>query len=331
MEQSIQFSVDDICLKYEEISKNKKESQMNSSSIIGHGLISIISPIASWSEYLLDEDGAMPLKDENQRDILDVLISNAYYLADSVRSLEGSGYYQYYDPSRVKTFAGDIISGIEILISMFPVEEQLSDISPLSKEQVQGARCIDSTFEYMLYTFNRFYSSQFNNDSFMFLADLKEYKRAIFDHFDALGIELLFSTGEKIKTFSDYVNLAVAPLVNNTRDHAFDEKNNIYGRKGFDRYIKLKFSWKDGVYVVKHIDNGFGIKPDVLPHIFEDGFTTREGDKDGHGRGLFGVKQLVEKNDGKINAYSIPGKETCFMFTIPYEKKDGIYLAQKKV
>ena len=67
-------------------------------------------------------------------------------------------------------------------------------------------------------------------------------------------------------------------------------------------------------------DNGKGIDPDSLPHIFEKFFqaknqTTKK--PKGSGLGLAICKQIIESHGGQIYAESQPGKGTRLSFTLP--------------
>lgn len=65
-------------------------------------------------------------------------------------------------------------------------------------------------------------------------------------------------------------------------------------------------------------DNGKGISPDVLPHIFERLFTgDNSRSQKGNGLGLSIVKELVSAHKGKIAADSSPGSGTVFTITLP--------------
>lgn len=67
-------------------------------------------------------------------------------------------------------------------------------------------------------------------------------------------------------------------------------------------------------------DNGMGISPDTLPHLFDSNHTyTTEGtdDEKGTGLGLLLCKEFVEKNKGKIWVESTEGEGTTFKFTLP--------------
>lgn len=67
-------------------------------------------------------------------------------------------------------------------------------------------------------------------------------------------------------------------------------------------------------------DNGKGIDPAVLPHIFEHGFSTKGTRR---GIGLFLVKQSLEKLGGSIECQSKPGEGTRFIVSLPYASKEN--------
>lgn len=61
-------------------------------------------------------------------------------------------------------------------------------------------------------------------------------------------------------------------------------------------------------------DNGTGISPEHIPHIFTPYFTTK---KNGTGMGLFIVRQLVEEYGGTIHFDSAVGKGTTCTVILP--------------
>jgi signal transduction histidine kinase len=63
-------------------------------------------------------------------------------------------------------------------------------------------------------------------------------------------------------------------------------------------------------------DNGSGIAPEHLAHVFVPFFTTKGAEK-GTGLGLSIVKSIVESHDGEIRVESQPGRGTRFFVELP--------------
>jgi signal transduction histidine kinase len=63
-------------------------------------------------------------------------------------------------------------------------------------------------------------------------------------------------------------------------------------------------------------DTGHGIAPDKLYKIWDPFFTTKEPGK-GTGLGLFIVRQIVERNKGRISVESHVGEGTTFYLDFP--------------
>jgi signal transduction histidine kinase len=68
-------------------------------------------------------------------------------------------------------------------------------------------------------------------------------------------------------------------------------------------------------------DNGIGISPEDLPHIF-DGFFRGKSGQAGHGIGLAVAHQIVDAHNGSINVTSELGKGTTFMVSLPIFAKE---------
>ncbi len=79
--------------------------------------------------------------------------------------------------------------------------------------------------------------------------------------------------------------------------------------------VTLKVKGKENNYVKLAVsDSGTGISPEVLPHIFEDGFTTKI---DGNGLGLGICKKLTEEQYGKLRLVKTDSDGTEFDLLIP--------------
>ena len=63
-------------------------------------------------------------------------------------------------------------------------------------------------------------------------------------------------------------------------------------------------------------DNGVGIAPEALPHLFEPYYTTKEMGK-GTGLGLASVHGIVHQSHGFITVESAPGAGSVFTITLP--------------
>lgn len=71
-------------------------------------------------------------------------------------------------------------------------------------------------------------------------------------------------------------------------------------------------------------DNGIGIPPDALPHIFDKFYRVDEDDhrdQEGTGLGLSIVKSIVEQHGGRISVTSTPKEGTTFTLTLPQAKE----------
>jgi len=67
-------------------------------------------------------------------------------------------------------------------------------------------------------------------------------------------------------------------------------------------------------------DDGAGIAPDVLPHVFEPFMTTKES---GTGLGLAIARGIMERHKGRIEVQSELGRGTTFTVTLPCQSPDA--------
>jgi len=84
--------------------------------------------------------------------------------------------------------------------------------------------------------------------------------------------------------------------------------------------VSLAAAADEGRIVVSVRDNGTGILPEHLPHVFDRFYradASRSRSAGGSGLGLAIVKQLVEAHGGEVAVASTPGQGTEFRVTLP--------------
>jgi signal transduction histidine kinase len=93
-----------------------------------------------------------------------------------------------------------------------------------------------------------------------------------------------------------------------------------YSAHGTSVTVAASVAHDHGELVISVQDQGVGIPPEELPHIFEKFYRRTGRDRRGHkgtGLGLAICKALVELNGGRIWAESTPGQGSTFFFAIP--------------
>lgn len=87
-------------------------------------------------------------------------------------------------------------------------------------------------------------------------------------------------------------------------------------------FIRLGATISSDTYLVISVsDNGNGIAPEALPHIFTRTYTVSNartpGETSGSGLGLSIARAIVERHGGTINAESTLGQGTTFTVSLP--------------
>jgi signal transduction histidine kinase len=86
-----------------------------------------------------------------------------------------------------------------------------------------------------------------------------------------------------------------------------------------ERFIWISSEKVQGNWIeIKIRDSGGGIKQEHLPHIFEMGWSTKNGQ--GMGFGLFWTRDFVQGINGRIEAQSSYGEGTIFRLLLPVLK-----------
>jgi len=85
-------------------------------------------------------------------------------------------------------------------------------------------------------------------------------------------------------------------------------------------HVQIKLSRADSSAILDIADDGIGISPDDVPHIFERFYRadpSRSNRADGAGLGLSLVKWAVDQHRGSIQVESTPGHGTRFTVRLP--------------
>ncbi len=98
--------------------------------------------------------------------------------------------------------------------------------------------------------------------------------------------------------------------------HACEERRDKAGSR-----VRVEFTREAEQLLMKVEDNGSGIPPEILPHIFEPLFTTKPIGK-GTGLGLPIIQDIVRGHfGGQMNLETSPGKGTTFTLRFPLEAR----------
>jgi two-component system, NtrC family, sensor kinase len=79
--------------------------------------------------------------------------------------------------------------------------------------------------------------------------------------------------------------------------------------------VGARYDTGEGATIIEVIDNGPGIAPSIVPHLFEI-FHSTKGNR-GTGLGLAVARKIVEEHEGEISAESPPGEGTVFKVRLP--------------
>jgi signal transduction histidine kinase len=105
------------------------------------------------------------------------------------------------------------------------------------------------------------------------------------------------------------------------RDRVFQVFSNLIGNASKysreDTTIRIEAQERPGEILFVVSDQGSGIAPDHLPHIFEPYWQASPERRHGLGLGLAIVKGIIEAHQSRIWVESRSGAGTQFYFTLP--------------
>jgi heavy metal sensor kinase len=123
------------------------------------------------------------------------------------------------------------------------------------------------------------------------------------------NLQIVYNADEHIKLKADQT-LLTRMLVN--------LMENAVRYSKADGNIDITLNRDNGFAVIKVRDNGIGIPPEDLPHIFDRFYQAdRARGNQGSGLGLSIVKWIINAHRGKINVFSIPEEGSIFEVRLP--------------
>jgi signal transduction histidine kinase len=82
--------------------------------------------------------------------------------------------------------------------------------------------------------------------------------------------------------------------------------------------VRLEVATRAGWVVLAVVDEGPGIHPDDIPHLFTRFYRGRAvPSPDGTGLGLYGARVLAEAHGGTLTVESVLGKGSTFRLELP--------------
>ncbi len=112
---------------------------------------------------------------------------------------------------------------------------------------------------------------------------------------------------------------ALVNLVSNACYALRAKRESSGGEEGYEPQLKVSSRLVDGMVEVRVRDNGTGIPEDVVGHIFNPFFTTREGAM-GAGLGLSIAADVARRAGGDLTVETEYGKYTEFTLSVPTEE-----------
>jgi signal transduction histidine kinase len=142
---------------------------------------------------------------------------------------------------------------------------------------------------------------------------VEEVIMALHDPAEARGVQLCYVGPERpSRVMGDRTGLiqVLRNLVDNGIKYSRPEGGTVMiGLQERESYVWVRVS-----------DEGLGIAPEDLPHIFDLAYRApdaRSFRRQGLGLGLAIVKRIVEQHGGEIRVQSEPGQGTTFSFSLP--------------
>ena len=140
------------------------------------------------------------------------------------------------------------------------------------------------------------------------------------DNMRELDIHMTLLANSKLPEHSRYLSTReLVSVVGNLLENAIEAVNAVSDDRA--RTIDLQITEDENGLLILISDSGTGIEPEVLPHICEQGFSTKAAE--GRGMGMSLIRGIIKRRQGTMEVDSEPNAGTTF--TLIFNQERGGY------
>ena len=112
-----------------------------------------------------------------------------------------------------------------------------------------------------------------------------------------------------LNTYPGFISQILINLINNSILHGFKDT--------LEKSISISIEEIENNIAITYIDNGEGIKDEIIDKVFDQYYTTKKN-AGGTGLGLYIIKKIIiDKLKGNISVKKEQEKGVCFLINIP--------------
>lgn len=140
------------------------------------------------------------------------------------------------------------------------------------------------------------------------------------DNMRELDIHMTLLANSSLPDRSRFLSTSeIVTIVGNLLENAIEAINSVSDDR--DRTIVLQITEDEHGLLILTSDSGIGIDPGIMPHICQQGFSTKAAE--GRGVGMSLIRGIVDRRGGSMDVDSEPGDGTTF--TLIFTKERGEY------
>ncbi len=231
---------------------------------------------------------------------------------------------------RLSSLAGSIAHEMrsplaQIHGNLFIIEELQKQIpeppyqNPIVAEHIKNSKsAIYSGLQIIDMTMDAIKGKPVDRSSFIILSARAIVNEAVetYAHIDMAHATLISVVGDDFQILGDptMIKYTLYNLIQNALWH-------IKNKPDAEIIISIQISEKDG-HCIEIRDTGPGIEPDIIPHLFDNFFTTNK--QGGTGLGLAYCNRTMMALGGDIDCHSTLGEYTAFVLSFPQLSKKQI-------